>query len=184
MALNICNILVYDSTARLGSSLLNGNVMHLGDFDQCISSERVPEHHGGGPSVKGRYCAASVYMHPTGPSTKWRELHSLIELVKSHEAMSNAHHDVSFFFQIMDAIYFSDNFLLFQNNLVLPTFSPVQVGFCIPESCTHRELEDSISDMLKSINITSGIDFRVRVNQHSCLSAEEYATDEWAYIAM
>lgn len=82
---------MYDSSAKLGSSLLNGNMVQLGDFKQCVAVQRSPEHLGGGPSITGRYCNVAVYMEPTGPSSKWRELHSLLDVMKSHEAMSNAH---------------------------------------------------------------------------------------------
>jgi hypothetical protein len=66
-------------------------MVHLGDFKQCVAVQRSPEHLGGGPTITGRYCNVAVYLEPTGPPSKWRELHALLDVMKSHEAMSNSH---------------------------------------------------------------------------------------------
>ncbi|XP_065335733.1 O-acyltransferase like protein-like [Cloeon dipterum] len=156
---------MYDASSKIGSSLLNGNLVHLGDFEQCVSAVRTPEHVGGGPRIRGKYCAASVYLEPVGAGAngKWRELHAIIDLMKSHDAMSNEYQN---------------------NDLHLPTFSPVQLGFCIPDSCGHEDLEDSLNEMLKPINISSGIDFKVRLGQKSCRNADENQVDRWTVITI
>lgn len=170
---------VYDSSAKLGSSLLNGNMVHLGDFKQCVSVQRSPEHLGGGPTITGRYCNVAVYMEPTGPTSKWRELHSLLDAMKSHEAMSNKHQNVLNFYIFVSPIILNWSS---QNDLHLPTFSPLQVGICIPDSCTHLDLEESIVELLRPINHTSGIDFRVRLDALKCQNAHENPIDSWTFI--
>ncbi|XP_059485094.1 nose resistant to fluoxetine protein 6-like [Neocloeon triangulifer] len=154
---------MYDSNSKIGSSLLNGNLVHLGDFDQCVSVLRSPEQMGGGPRVRGRYCAVSIYLEPVGLPKKWRELHSIIDLMKSHSAMSNEHQN---------------------NDLHLPTFSPVQLGFCIPDSCGHQDLEKSILEFLRPINITSGIDFKVKIGENSCRNGDANSMDIWTAITV
>lgn len=77
-------ILVYDSSAKLPSGLLNGNVNQLGDFDMCLSAQSDD-----GP-VKGQYCLASLEVQiPNSPY-----LAGLHKLIQSHYHFKSKLEDV------------------------------------------------------------------------------------------
>ncbi|KAJ1522228.1 hypothetical protein ONE63_002536 [Megalurothrips usitatus] len=53
---------MYDSGSKIPASLLSGNNMQLGNFDQCLSVRAGAAAETGG--FGGRYCLAAVYFHP------------------------------------------------------------------------------------------------------------------------
>ncbi|XP_050308684.1 O-acyltransferase like protein-like [Anthonomus grandis grandis] len=65
---------MYDSSAKLPSGLLNGNVNQLGDFDMCLSA--LSEDH----DVSGQYCLASLEIQK--PRSQY--LAGLHRLIQSH----------------------------------------------------------------------------------------------------
>ncbi|GLV41432.1 drop dead [Carabus blaptoides fortunei] len=64
---------MYDSTAKLPSGILNGNVNQYGDFDQCLSVN-------GDQNIRGKYCLA--YMQVEVPHSLYMTV--LHDLVYSH----------------------------------------------------------------------------------------------------
>ncbi|CAH0557874.1 unnamed protein product [Brassicogethes aeneus] len=65
---------MYDSTAKLPSGLMNGNVNQLGDFDMCLSSKSEEE------NIHGKYCLAS--MQVDNPHSSY--LSGIYRLLQSH----------------------------------------------------------------------------------------------------
>lgn len=77
---------MHDSTAKLTSGLLNGNINQYGDFDQCldvVSSDK---------NIQGNYCLAQI--EPTIPKTT-PYLKLLKKLLLSNEAFKSDLNDVS-----------------------------------------------------------------------------------------
>jgi hypothetical protein len=82
---------VYDSSAKLPSGILRGNVNQLGDFDQCLSVAAQ------NPSVVGKYCLASVDVQATALSnTDTNTLARAVQLAQSYGFIKSSYRDVSF----------------------------------------------------------------------------------------
>lgn len=80
---------MHDSTAKLTSGLLNGNINQYGDFDQClnvISSDK---------DIQGNYCLAQI--KPTIPKNT-PYLKHLKKLLLSNEAFKSDFNDVRLIF--------------------------------------------------------------------------------------
>lgn len=84
-----------DSSAKLPSGLLNGNVNQLGDFDQCLDVADSVE------KIKGQYCLASL--QPEVPE-KFHRMKYLHELLQSHSAFRSEFNDVSTYANIYKQI--------------------------------------------------------------------------------
>lgn len=83
---------MYDSSAKLPSGILRGNVNQLGDFDQCLSVASQEN-----PSIVGKYCLASVDVHATAlNSTDTNTLARAVHLAQSYGFIKSSHRDVSF----------------------------------------------------------------------------------------
>ena len=86
---------VHDSTAKLTSGLLNGNINQYGDFDQClnvISSDK---------DTQGNYCLAQI--KPTIPKNT-PYLKHLKKLLLSNEAFKSDFNDVRLIFHNISTI--------------------------------------------------------------------------------
>jgi hypothetical protein len=88
---------VYDSSAKLPSGILRGNVNQLGDFDQCLA---VGKHEA--PGIDGKYCLASVDVESTTLKTNDADsLEKAVQLAQSYGLIRSSYRDVSF---IQDAL--------------------------------------------------------------------------------
>lgn len=45
---------MYDSSSKIGSGVLSGNINSFGDFDECLSTKTSPT------GIQGKYCLAHV----------------------------------------------------------------------------------------------------------------------------
>lgn len=79
-------ISVHDSTAKISSGLLNGNVNYFGDFDQCLRIQ------GPADDLKGKYCL--TYLQASIPKNM-PKLKRLYDLMHSHSAFISEFDDVS-----------------------------------------------------------------------------------------
>jgi hypothetical protein len=83
---------VYDSSAKLPSGILRGNVNQLGDFDQCLSVVAQEN-----PNIVGKYCLASVDVQATAlNSSDTNTLERAVELAQAYGLMKSSYRDVSF----------------------------------------------------------------------------------------
>lgn len=80
-------IVVYDSSAKIPSGILNGNINQFGDFDQCL---KVNDENSG---IQGQYCL--TYVEMTLPSNSNEKLKYIIDLMHSHSAFRSRLEDVS-----------------------------------------------------------------------------------------
>jgi Nose resistant-to-fluoxetine protein, N-terminal domain len=77
---------VYDSSAKLSSGILNGNVNRYGDYDQCLGVVAK------NAEYQGKYCLA--YIQPS-VATDFQYLNYLRTLALSYEAYKSDFDDVS-----------------------------------------------------------------------------------------
>lgn len=79
---------VHDSSAKIPSGLLSGNINQLGDFDQCLSV-RSPNN-----EFSGKYCLAYVQISVPDYLPKMKKIRKLLQ---AHDAFVNDFDDVSVF---------------------------------------------------------------------------------------
>lgn len=77
---------MHDSSAKLNSGILNGNLNQYGDFDQCLDVTASKENY------QGQYCLA--YLQPSAPNTA-HFLNYLRRIIQSHEVFTSNFDDVS-----------------------------------------------------------------------------------------
>jgi hypothetical protein len=83
---------VYDSSAKLPSGILRGNVNQLGDFDHCLSVVAQENR-----NIVGKYCLASVDVQATAlNSSDTNNLDLAVDLAQSYGFMKSSYRDVSF----------------------------------------------------------------------------------------
>lgn len=80
---------MYDSSAKLPSGLLNGNINQFGDFDECLNVRDAAN------DITGKYCLAHIQIHV---SDKWARMEQIRKLIQSHDAFVSEFNDVSFIF--------------------------------------------------------------------------------------
>lgn len=77
---------MHDSTAKISSGVLNGNVNYFGDFDQCLKVQGPVD------DLQGKYCL--TYLQASIPKNMPR-LQQLYDLMHSHGAFVSEFDDVS-----------------------------------------------------------------------------------------
>lgn len=80
---------MHDSSAKLPSGILNGNVNQYGDIDQCLSV-RAPWM---GGVIKGRYCLTTSVLSLSDPDHP--VLGQVQQLLQSHSMLRSELDDVS-----------------------------------------------------------------------------------------
>lgn len=88
---------MYDSSAKIPSGILNGNINQFGDFDQCL---RANDENLG---IQGQYCL--TYLEITLPSNSNEKLKYIIDLMHSHSAFRSRLEDVSIDYNLLCIIY-------------------------------------------------------------------------------
>lgn len=61
---------VLDSSAKIPSGLLRGNVNQLGDFDECLGVMAHVKLNEKTIRVQGKYCLANIDLYPSHPDMK------------------------------------------------------------------------------------------------------------------
>ncbi|PSN54850.1 hypothetical protein C0J52_12406 [Blattella germanica] len=138
-----------DSSAKLPSGILSGNINQYGDFDQCLGVEvhldpnlyqELEDHH-----FKGKYCLALIDL----------------DLRKSNREILRHLDNLIFSYR-----HINSNFNHPGHRVA--RFSTVNWGFCIPSSCTSEDLEDYLKETLQSQLPDREISVKVKVDANMC----------------
>ncbi|CAG2059805.1 unnamed protein product [Timema podura] len=154
---------MYDSSAKLPSGILRGNVNQLGDFDQCLSVV------GSEPStptdlIRGQYCLASIDISATPHAMGGKE--SLETPV--HWAQSNGIRQK-----------FSPRWHF------IPQFSTIKWGLCVPQSCTPDDVDSTLKDALHPFSTSlMGIQIQTRVEPDMCYVDQPTEFGVGTYVVM
>ncbi|XP_063706350.1 nose resistant to fluoxetine protein 6 [Culicoides brevitarsis] len=129
---------MHDSSAKISAGILNGNINQFGDFDECLSVEEPDG------QFQGQYCL--VYLQPDvkHPSPK---LSTINKLAQSYGVFKSEFDDPGH---------------------RVPRFSTINWGVCVPSTCTHHEVEDSMKIYMRNFTANTGIEFKIRVEQEMC----------------
>ncbi|XP_046390452.1 nose resistant to fluoxetine protein 6-like [Ischnura elegans] len=164
---------MFDASAKLPSGLLDGNLRHLGHYDECLNIE-VKSQEGNENTAKstrfsGQYCLVRI-------NFDWKNASRLSEEVTKNSLLLN----------IDNAL---DKMMLGRRGLedrhkdrdpqahmpVIPIFSLSQWAVCIPSTCTQKDIEIY---MQKIINILTSmlpesysmLNITARIDKEACTS--------------
>ncbi|CAG9824968.1 unnamed protein product [Phaedon cochleariae] len=136
---------MYDSTAKLPSGLLNGNVNQFGDFDMCLAANSI-EH-----DIKGQYCLASMEVQT--PQNHY--LTGLYQLVHAHHHFKSKLEDVSPGHRV-------------------PRFSSINWALCVPASCTSEDVELGLETYVNKMVEGTELRVRYEVDPSMCQKKTEW----------
>lgn len=148
---------MHDSTGKLTSGILNGNINQYGDFDQCLG---VKSSDAESDSVQGQYCLA--YAQPVW-SHKSKKLKEFFELVQSHSPFRNEFNDPGH---------------------RVPRYNIINWGICVPSSCKPQDVEYAVKEFLTNMTISTGVSFKVRVEPQHCQIKQNLPWDQGTKLAV
>ncbi|KAL4105101.1 hypothetical protein QTP88_020374 [Uroleucon formosanum] len=137
--LTIWALRMYDSSAKIPSGILNGNINQFGDFDQCL---KVNDENSG---IQGQYCL--TYVEMTLPSNSNEKLKYIIDLMHSHSAFRSRLEDPGH---------------------RVPRFSTMNWAVCSPASCSPADIEHEMYLLLSKYIDTTEINLRLKVDPDMC----------------
>ncbi|KAJ8965181.1 hypothetical protein NQ314_004324 [Rhamnusium bicolor] len=158
-------ISVYDSTAKLPSGILNGNVNQFGDFDKCIAINSKSR------NIFGQYCLTSMEVQT--PSSSY--LAGLHKLIQSHYHFKSKLEDVS-------AVFFY--FLHRQSVSLYPDDFGINWALCVPDACTPNDVELGLKKTVDDIFKGTEIKVRYEVDSAMCQTSKNTRLPVSTYIGI
>ncbi|RLU27575.1 hypothetical protein DMN91_001379 [Ooceraea biroi] len=131
-----------DSSAKIPSNLLRGNVNQLGDYDQCLGVLAHVKVDKKPIRIQGKYCLAAVDMHASHPDMKLP-----VNLMQARAFIRGNMHDPGH---------------------LIPKFTTVNWALCLPAACSAKDAKHTLENALKDYNETVGITFTVNVDPDMC----------------
>ncbi|XP_011164184.2 uncharacterized protein LOC105198999 [Solenopsis invicta] len=139
-----------DSSAKIPSGLLRGNVNQLGDYDQCLgvlAHVKVDEKT---IRIQGKYCLATVDLHASHS-----DMRLPVNLMQARAFIRGNMHDPGHF---------------------IPKFTTFNWALCLPAACSAQDAERALGSALKDYNETVGIKFTVDVDPSMCYVKQKSQT--------
>ncbi|XP_058803532.1 uncharacterized protein LOC131671260 isoform X2 [Phymastichus coffea] len=131
-----------DSSAKIPSGLLRGNVNQLGDFDQCLEVLARVKIDEKTVKIQGKYCLASMDIYALHQAAKLP-----VNLMQGRALIRGNMRDPGHF---------------------VPKFTTINWALCLPAVCTAQDARKSIENALGSYNMTIGMKFMVDVDPDMC----------------
>ncbi|KAK2581819.1 hypothetical protein KPH14_002288 [Odynerus spinipes] len=131
-----------DSSAKIPSGLLRGNINQLGDFDQCLGVTSHVKMTNKTIKIQGKYCLATIDLHATHPDMKLP-----VNLMQARTFIKGNMRDPGHF---------------------VPRFTTANWALCLPAACSAKDAEITLVDALNYYNSTAGIRFTVDVKPNMC----------------
>uniref|UniRef100_A0A1Q3FR05 Nose resistant-to-fluoxetine protein N-terminal domain-containing protein n=2 Tax=Culex tarsalis TaxID=7177 RepID=A0A1Q3FR05_CULTA len=131
---------MHDSSGKLSSGVLNGNINQYGDYDQClnVNGNNVQPN-----PIQGRYCLAGI--QPSVASTAL--LQHVFSLVQSHGMLKS---------QLGDPGH------------RVPRFSTINWALCVPAACTPQDVQHSLAEFLRDSTEGTGLRLDVLIEPELC----------------
>nr|CAD7403915.1 unnamed protein product [Timema poppensis] len=138
---------VHDSSAKVPSGLLNGNVNQYGDYDQCLEVGTEPDH-----PVQGKYCLAYLDLDlKTTAAAVPETVKEVNTLLHSYHAMRSQFHDPGH---------------------RIPRFSAINWAFCLPSTCTAEDLQQALQEAFEPYNNYTELALKVKVDPAMCYTRQ------------
>ncbi|XP_029161386.1 LOW QUALITY PROTEIN: uncharacterized protein LOC114933095 [Nylanderia fulva] len=139
-----------DSSAKISSGLLRGNVNQLGDYDQCLGVLAYVKVDERPIKIQGKYCLATVDMQASHP-----DMRLPVNLMQGRAFIRASMHDPGHF---------------------IPKFTTVNWALCLPAACSAKDAERALESALEDYNETVGIRFTVDVDPNMCYVKQKSQT--------
>ncbi|XP_059482018.1 O-acyltransferase like protein-like [Neocloeon triangulifer] len=140
---------IVDSSSKIQSGILSGNIKNYGNFDECIDTQKN--------SIKGKYCLAHIQIDAIEPNLS--EKNEIIDFVSHGRRHIEITHNRTL------------------NNLSLPDILPsmalFQSAFCIPSSCKSQDVEKMVNASLLDIGNLLGLQIYSEVFEENCYTKED-----------
>ncbi|KAI4504634.1 hypothetical protein M0802_000184 [Mischocyttarus mexicanus] len=136
-----------DSSAKISSSILRGNINQLGDFDQCLGIMSHVKMGNRTIKIQGKYCLASIDIYATQAEMKLP-----VNLMQARTIIKSNMRDPGHF---------------------VPKFTTIRWALCLPAACTAKDAEMTLINALNYYNSTFGIKFMVDVNPDMCYTKQK-----------
>jgi len=151
-------IQMLDSSTKFPESVLMGQSVFLGNFDECIGVEGVETDSG---IFKGQHCLVAFQGKPAQFRT--HELYDVPDTGGFREYI----HDVS------------DNG---RTAILSEVSTALTLSYCIPSTCTAKDLEDIFNSYLQGINLS----ITATTNEEYCQTNEgkELGTEDWVAVGV
>ncbi|XP_034933729.1 nose resistant to fluoxetine protein 6-like isoform X2 [Chelonus insularis] len=136
------SISVLDSSGKIPSGLLRGNINQLGDFDEClgvIAHVKMPD---STLKIQGKYCLVNIDIQSLETNMKIP-----LNLMQSRGFVKGTMNDPGHF---------------------IPKFTTVNWGLCIPAACTEVDAKNTMENSLSHLGNISGLKFTINVNESNC----------------
>ncbi|KOX77155.1 Nose resistant to fluoxetine protein 6 [Melipona quadrifasciata] len=131
-----------NSSAKIPSGILRGNVNQFGDFDECLGVMAHVKLNEKTIRVQGKYCLASIDLYPSRPDMKLP-----VNMMQARSFIRGSMHDPGHF---------------------IPKFTTVNWALCLPAACSAEDARTVVEQALDDYNSTAGITFMVDVNPNMC----------------
>ncbi|GLV31608.1 drop dead [Carabus blaptoides fortunei] len=133
---------MFDSTAKIPSGILNGNLNQFGDYDECMGIfVKIPTTD---IRISGKYCLANIDFE-----AEIHEMKLSVHLAQGRSLIRSKLRDPGHF---------------------IPRFTTIRWGICIPSGCTAQDAEQIIEESIRVYNESSlvGVNFDVSVESDQC----------------
>ncbi|XP_053977919.1 uncharacterized protein LOC128875916 [Hylaeus volcanicus] len=131
-----------DSSAKIPSGLLRGNVNQLGDFDECLGVMAHVKLNNNTLKVQGKYCLASVDLYASHP-----DMRLPVNMMQARAFIRGSMNDPGHF---------------------IPKFTTMNWALCLPAACSAEDAQNVLEQALNYYNSTIGIRFTVDVDPNMC----------------
>ncbi|XP_077256393.1 uncharacterized protein LOC143894156 [Temnothorax americanus] len=139
-----------DSSAKIPSSLLRGNVNQFGDYDQCLGVLAHVKIDDKTIRIQGKYCLATVDLQASHS-----DMRLPVNLMQARTFIRGNMHDPGHF---------------------IPKFTTLNWALCLPAACSAEDAERALGSILKDYNGTVGIKFTVNVDPNMCYVKQKSQT--------
>lgn len=162
-AMEMWALRMHDSSAKLNSGILNGNVNQFGDYDQCLRISGGEKNNAADQQhLQGQYCLAAIQPAVVSNAVF---LQHVLSLAQSRGILTS---------QLDDPGH------------RVPRFSTINWALCIPSACSSEDVRKSLDEYLHDQTQGTGLKMEVSIEPESCQKKntiwERYYTNTTAIV--
>ncbi|XP_059481567.1 nose resistant to fluoxetine protein 6-like isoform X2 [Neocloeon triangulifer] len=135
---------IVDSSSKIQSGILFGNIKDYGNFDECIDTQKN--------NIKGKYCLAHIQIDAIEPNLLVKN--EIIDFASYGRRHVEIIHN-----RTLHNVPLPDT---------LPSFALFQSAFCIPSSCKSQDVEKMVNASLLDIGNILGLQIYSEVFEENC----------------
>ncbi|XP_012280072.1 nose resistant to fluoxetine protein 6 isoform X1 [Orussus abietinus] len=147
-----------DSSAKMPSGILMGNLRVLGDFDECLSVEPPS-------NVKPQYCLSTIKFNTEKLRLNYPKVHDYLQKATCGRIGKEE--------------------VEFTGNWPLSMYSKIEWAVCVPASCGPKEVEDILAKAVENVYPDNGVKVSVEPkNCHDNRPSIEVSMRDWVFLSV